>query len=206
MANLLLSRLRAGSLALAFSLPAGAQNGGEPQELLLDSESLTFDGQTNLFELGGLAITQGNLRIEADEAQATGIDFDQRSEWRFTGNVRITVDSAVIGADSAVFTFDNKRLSRGELQGAPVTFTHREPERAKPLSGTANSMIYDHLARTLRMQNGRLERDRTEIRGCDLIYNFTTEGIASGDADCENPFRLRVLSDPGEQTSAPTPQ
>jgi lipopolysaccharide transport protein LptA len=206
MANLLLSQFCAGGLVLALSLAASGQNDGEPPELLLDSESLTFDGQTNLFKLGGLEITQGNLRIEADEAQATGIDFAERSEWHFTGNVRITVDTAVIGADSAIFAFDNKRLSRGELLGAPVSFTHLEPERAKPVIGTADRMVYDHLARTLRMQNGRLERDRTEIRGCDLIYNFTTEGIASGDANCENPFRLRVLPDPDEQTSAPAPQ
>lgn len=175
-----------------------AQSGGErTEELLLDSESFSFDNQTNLVRIRGPRITQGDLKIEADEAVATGINFDERSEWRFAGHVRITVESAVIEADSAVFTFDNERLSRGELTGSPATFTDPNADGEFPISGSAGKLSYDYVARTLRLtDNAWLRRDRTELTGCDLIYDFASEGFRSGSPDCGEAFSFRVLPRP----------
>ena len=69
-------------------------------------------------------------------------------------------------------------------------------------------MLYDYVARTLRMTgNVSLQRDQNEVQGCDIIYNLTTEGFSSGDSDCENPFRLRrIVPDSGQQDGASPPQ
>jgi lipopolysaccharide transport protein LptA len=201
MAHSLLSNLRACGLALAISFAAGAQN-DEPEELVLTSGPITFNGQTNLFEAHAARITQGNLSIEADEVLATAIDFNEQSEWRFKGNVRITIDTAVIEAASAVFTFEQKRLSRGELEGEPVTFTDTDPTRQINISGYAQKMSYDYVARTLRMvENARMQKDNVEMRGCDLIYDFAAERVTSGSADCADLFRVRVL--PKDQPPSP---
>jgi len=185
-----------------------AQNGAEPQQLTLDSESLTLDRKTNLIQLRGPRIRQGNLYIEADEALATGIDFAAESEWRFMGNVRITVDTAVIEADSAVFTFAEAQLARGELVGTPASFRDVDPARASPVQGGANRLSYDYMARTLRMtESAWVNKDQYEINGCDLIYDFNDERVTSGSADCGELFRIRVLSQPEEPTSpADAPQ
>jgi lipopolysaccharide transport protein LptA len=203
MAPSALSNLCLCGFVLAFALASGAQQaGGDAQELVLESGPLAFDGQTNLFRIKAPRIRQGDLYIAADDAVATGVEFDAGSEWRFTGNVRIEAGAAVMNADSAVFTFEKERLARGELSGAPASFTHLDPERQKPLSGTANHMSYDSVARTMRMTgNVLLQRDQIEVQGCDIIYNLTTEGFSSGDSDCENPFRLRrVVPGSGQQT------
>jgi len=190
--------------ALTLSVAATAQDGRGTQELLLDSESLSFDRQTNLIELKAPRITQGNLRIEADEALATGTDFDERSEWRFKGNVRITVDTAVLEADSAVFTFESQQLSRGELEGSPASFTDFDKTRQASITGRARKMSYDYIGRTLRMtDNAWVQRDKLEMQGCDLIYDFGAERVTSGSADCVDLFRVRVLPDQDEQ-DAPT--
>jgi lipopolysaccharide transport protein LptA len=196
------------ALALAAALRAGGQDSVDAtEELLFESESALFDRQTNLIQLLGPQITQGDLRIVADEALATGIEFDEASEWRFTGQVRIEVGTAVIEADSAVFTFDNERLSRGELEGAPASFSDVDETRQTSISGRARKMSYDYVARTLRMtDNAWVQRDKLEMQGCDLIYDFTAERVSSGSADCSDLFRVRVLPDPDEQTSAPAPQ
>jgi lipopolysaccharide transport protein LptA len=195
-----------GVLAAASCTALAAQNSGEPEELLLDSAWLTLDRNTNLIQLGSPRISQGGLAIEADEAFATGIEFDQKSEWRFIGHVRITVDTAVIEADSAVFTFDQERLSRGELEGAPATFADVDPARAKPIRGGANKLSYDYLARTLRMSdNAWIHKDQYEIQGCDLIYDFADERVTSGSADCAELFRIRVLSNQDAQAPAAAP-
>jgi lipopolysaccharide transport protein LptA len=184
-----------------------AQNGENSEELLLDSDSFSFDNQSNLVRILGPRITQGTLKIEADEAVATGINFDERSEWRFSGRVRITVGSAVIEADSAVFAFDNERLSRGDLTGSPATFTDPNADGQFPISGSAGKLSYDYVARTLRLtENAWLRRDRTELTGCDLIYDFASKGFSSGSPDCGETYSFRVLpraSDPAPPAPPP---
>jgi lipopolysaccharide transport protein LptA len=187
-----------------LSSAAVAQSaGGECEELLFESESLSFNQQTNLIELTAPQITQCALRIEADAALATGIDFEARSEWRLTGNVRITVDTAVIEADKAVFTFEKKRLSRGELEGTPASFRDVDPARQTSITGQSNKMSYDSVARTLRLTEGAwVQRDRIEMTGCDLIYDFGAERVTSGSTDCGDLFRVRAVPR-AEQAPAP---
>ena len=208
MPHSLLSSLRTSWLALAISFAAGAQN-DESEELVLTSGPITFNGQTNLFEAQAVRITQGNLVIEADDVHATAIDFNEQSEWRFTGNVRITVGTAVIEAGSAVFTFDNERLSRGELSGTPVTFSDFDDVRQMPIVGRAQKMSYDYVARKLRMiGEAWVQRGRTEMFGCDLNYDFAAAERDAGlvvtmdSDDCADKFRVRVVPDPDEEPAA----
>lgn len=206
MAPSLLNIVCACGLAAAWSLSsAAAQN--RTEELLLDSESFSFDRDTSLVRITRPRITQGTLRIEADEAVATGINFDERSEWRFTGHVRITVETAVMAADSAVFTFDDEQLSRGELAGSPATFDDPNPDGESPISGSAAALAYDDVAQTLRLTgNAWLRRDRTEVTGCDLIYDFAADRFRSGSSDCGEAFSFRVLpkaDDAGAPASPP---
>ncbi|HVY66942.1 MAG TPA: LptA/OstA family protein [Gammaproteobacteria bacterium] len=185
-----------------------AQGRDTSDDLVLDSESLSMDRQTNLIELKGPRITQGDIRIEADKALATGTDFEQRSEWQFQGHVRITMDMAVLEADSAVFTFDRKQLAHAELEGAPASFTDRDPSRKTPIRGGARKLAYDRVARTLRMsENAWINKDQYEIQGCDLIYDFNDQGVKSGATDCGELFRIRVLpkNEPQTPPAAPPP-
>ena len=202
MARSLLSHARALGLAVAVGFAADAQNTAV-EELVLDSQSLSFDGQAKLFELHAPEITQGSLRIQADDALATGVDFDARSEWTFTGNVRITIETTQIEATSARFTFEQKRLARGELEGSPVTFTDVDAARQKTVTGQAQKMSYDSIARTIRLTDtARMQRDNVEFQGCDLIYDFGAERVTSGSADCADRFRVIARKD---QPSSPDP-
>jgi lipopolysaccharide transport protein LptA len=205
MAPSFLGSLGISSLALALALASGAQEAGsDRQELVLESRTMTFNGETNRFELEEPRIRQGDVHITADDAVATGVEFDTDSDWRFTGNVRIETGSAVMNADTAVFTFQEERLARGELEGAPASFTHLEPERNKPLSGTASKILWDETARTVRMTGDvSLHRDQTDVRGCDIIYNLMTEGYSSGDSDCG--IRLTRAVPDSDQQDDPTP-
>ena len=139
-------------------------------------------------------ITQGDLYIAADDAVATGVEFDATSEWRFTGNVRIEVGTAVMDADSAVFTFEQEQLSRGELEGAPASFTrHRSRDGQSRVTGTRQKMSYDYVARTLRM-TGDVSVAARPNRGAGLRHHLRPHDRSASPpatADCENPFRLR---------------
>ena len=109
-------------------------------------------------------------------------------------------------ADSAVFAFEQEKLSRGELEGAPATFADAGSARAKPIQGGANKLSYDYVARTLRMSGDAwIHKDQYEIKGCDLIYDFADERVTSGSADCAELFRIRVLSNQNAQAPAAAP-
>jgi lipopolysaccharide transport protein LptA len=193
------------SAALAFSaaLAIGAQETAD--ELTFTSGPLVLDRQTNMMRAETPRITQGNLTVVADNALATGFEFDEAGEFRLTGNVRIEVDSAVMEADSAVFRFADGRLSRGELEGTPVSFSDFDREEQKSIVGSAGKMSYDYEARTLRMTGEASVRlDNREILGCDLIYDFAAERVTSGSASCA--YRVRILPESDEQASAAPPQ
>jgi lipopolysaccharide transport protein LptA len=180
---------------------------GDAEQLVFESQSWTLDGKTNLIHFVGPKIKQGDLGIEAAEAIATGIEFEQQSEWRFTGNVRIQLKGALITADSAVFTFADKRLARGELTGS-ATFEDTERSEGKSaVRGGADKVFYDDRARTLRLsENAWVHKDQYEMQGCDLIYNLNGEGVSSGSPNCPQPFRIRVLQQDKNAAAASPPR
>lgn len=195
MAPSFLSIPRLCALTLAVALAASAQDDGE--ELQFASQSVMLDGPTNMMRAQGPRITQGDLTIVADDALATGFEFDEAGEFRLTGNVRLEVETAVMEADSAVFTFADRQLSRGELEGAPVSFSDTDAATQRSITGRAGKMSYDNVARTLRMTgDASVQLDAREVLGCDLIYDFQAERVTSGSADCEGGFRVRVRRDP----------
>jgi lipopolysaccharide transport protein LptA len=194
--------LRQAALASALALAAGAQDN---EELQFTSGPLVLDRQTNMMRAKAPRITQGNLTIAADDALATGFEFAEAGEFRLTGNVRVEVDTAVMEADSAVFTFTGGQLSRGELEGTPVSFSDLDQASQSRVTGSAGKMSYDYVARTLRMTgNASVQLDRREVFGCDLIYDFRAERVTSGSADCEDGFRVVVRRD-SESQAAPDP-
>ena len=199
------STLRRCALAWAVALAATAQSNND-DELQFTSGPLVLDRQTNMMRAQMPRITQGDLTIVADDALATGFEFDEAGEFRLTGNVRLEVATAVMEADSAVFTFADGQLSRGELQGTPVSFSDTDEATQSTVTGHAGKMSYDYIARTLRMTGDALvQLDRREVMGCDLIYDFRAERVTSGSADCEGGFRVRVRRDAEGQTAAPEP-
>ena len=200
------STLRRCALALAVALAATGQSNNDDAELQFTSGPLVLDRQTNMMRAQMPRITQGDLTIVADDALATGFEFDEAGEFRLTGNVRLEVATAVMEADSAVFTFADGQLSRGELEGTPVSFSDTDEATQSSVTGRAGKMSYDYVARTLRMTGDALvQLDRREVLGCDLIYDFRAERVTSGSADCEGGFRVRVRRDAAEQTAAPEP-
>jgi len=198
------SILRLCALTLVAAFAAGAQDDGG-EELQFSSQSVMLDGQTNMMRAQGPRITQGDLTIVADDALATGFEFDEAGEFRLTGNIRLEVETAVMEADSAVFTFADRQLSRGELEGSPVSFSDTDATTHRSVTGRAGRMSYDNVARTLRMTgDASVQLDAREVLGCDLIYDFQAERVTSGSADCEGGFRVRVRRDP-EGAAAPAP-
>jgi len=183
-----------------------AQERSQSEPFELNADSLTINRQTNLLEAHRARIVRGNIRVEADESVANGVDFEQSSQWRFTGHVKITVDTAVLEANSAVFMFDGKQLTRADLEGSPASFSDLAPTQQKPVRGGARKLSYDNLARTLELADDAfINRGDAEYRSCGLIYDFNKKLVTSGPTDCGVRFVLPQKPKP-KTPPAPPPQ
>ena len=182
-----------------------AQEETRPLPISLDADSSSFDRKTGRMVFRGLRITQDGLAIEADEALANGIDFDN-SEWRFSGNVRFTIDSATIEADTAEIRFEAHALLTAELRGDPAVFEDFSVTRDELLRGGANRLYYDHVTQTLQMSDGTwFNEGLNEIKGCDLLYDFAQERVTLGSSDCAERIQITIVPpiDDTEGTAAP---
>lgn len=171
----------------------------EPLPISLDADSSSFSQETGTMVFRGLQISQGSMKIEADEAIATGLDFE-KSEWSFNGNVNITIDSARINSDRAEVRFISHELSAAELEGTPAMFEDENSMDENTIRGSAGSLHYDNVARTLRMSGSAwLSEGTTQFTGCDLIYDLNQRRITSGSSDCGEDLQI-IFVPPLEET------
>ncbi|HVS25654.1 MAG TPA: LptA/OstA family protein [Gammaproteobacteria bacterium] len=193
------------SLASLMSPALAAQSSGCHEEVVLDSGPFVLDGKTNLINVRTPKITQCSVVVTADEMTATANDFEKQSgEWRFMGNVRVAVGGAVLSADSAVFTFADKRLARGELAGAAKFEDAQTADSKEPISGGAGKLVYDYEAKTLQLSDNAWvhKPHQYDVQGgCDLIYDLNEQRVTSGSAACGEKNRIRVL--PHQDGEAP---
>jgi len=190
-----------GAVPVVAALLATVAGAADPLPISLDAESSTFNRQTNTVEFKRLSITQGGLLIRADEAVATGLDFEQ-GEWRFDGNVVFTVDQARIEADSATINFAVNELQSAELTGTPATFTQAGEAGEEPVSGGANRLGYDNVGHVMHMLGAAWFRQgQNEFKGCDLIYDLDQQQITSGSSDCGEPVVITIVPRSGENAS-----
>jgi lipopolysaccharide transport protein LptA len=189
------------AVALGAALLSVAAAAADPLPISLDAESSSFDRQSNTVAFRRLNITQGDMVIRADEAVATGLDFEQ-GEWRFSGNVVFTIENARIEADTATIVFVANELRSAELVGTPASFRQTNESDGDPLSGGANRLGYDNQARVMHMLDGAWFRQGpNEFKGCDLIYDLDHEQITSGSSDCGEPIVITIIPRSGENTS-----
>ena len=186
--NLLISVL---GLTASQALAAQGASTDCRDPVMLDSGPFVLDHKTNLINVQQPKITQCKTVITADEATATGLDFDARSEWRFKGHVRVVVDNSYeLTADTAIFTFADRKLSRGQLLGT-ATFVDKQTKD----NGAANKLVYDDKAKTLVLSdNAQVNQGQYRIQGgCDLLYDLNEKRVSSGPTVCGEPNKIRVL-------------
>ena len=113
------------AVALLAGFAAVAAGGATPelpriskdQPIDLVAASSDFDYKNNTLLFKQVKITQGPLKVEAQEASATGLNFDD-SEWTLTGQVKITVPDGKLTSTDAKVTFRKNQIARAEIRGA----------------------------------------------------------------------------------------
>jgi lipopolysaccharide transport protein LptA len=194
------STLKAVAL-LALALPASRAIAAhvEQQAISLDAQSSELDYKNNNLIFHRVRITQGNMTVAADQAQATGLDFED-SRWVFRGNVRITMDQGLdqgqLTSDEAEITFANKLLSKAIVNGNPAAFEQRIAKTGKLAQGRADSIDYDVTKGVVHLsKNAWLSDGQNEIRGESLKYNVLAQNIVAEGSD-QGSQRVHIIITP----------
>lgn len=150
----------------------------------LNAESTDYDGKNSMLMFKGLRLTQGNIGIQADEGQASKLDFAD-SVWQFSGNVIIDVDNGHIECDSADLRFIDHQLRIADIKGSPATFELTRAGSDNTTYAEAGKLRYDLLEGTIEFsENAKIIEGGNQISSSFLIYNIQEQRInAQGDGE-----------------------
>ena len=163
----------------------------------LDAESSEFDRKQNKLFFRGLKIRQGALKIVADEATASRLDFED-ARWEFTGNVVIDNAGTTAHADFAEIMFRDHQIRSAVMQGEPVRFEQLVIDEDRVTEGKANQMEYDAETGVIRMvDNAWLSDSANEVSGNRIAYDLNRQYIIA-DAEEDGQVRMKII--PPENT------
>lgn len=163
-------------------------------EIVLDAASSEVDYRSGTLLFRDVVITQGAVRVQAERARATGLDFKEAT-WTFSGKVRITVQDGELRSDEAVVTFVADRVTRAVVRGKPAELEQRLKDGGKA-RGRADSLTYETaLGKVTLRGDASLSDGRSDIRGEQLVYDINAQRVQAGKASGGDD-RVRIVIRP----------
>ena len=205
-----LSRIRRCALAallLLGSVPCAMAQSGLPAgnsalPINLEAASSDFDYKNNTLLFKRVKITQGGLEVTAQQASATGLEFDN-SEWRLTGDVVIVVPGGKLQSNEARVMFKNNAIASASIKGSPAQFEQQLKETKQVARGRAKAIDYDVKAATVRLTGDAWLTDgQNEIRGNTLVYDIGRERVQANPSE-KDPGGVRITINPPKKPAAP---
>jgi lipopolysaccharide transport protein LptA len=157
------------------SAPRSAVLSGD-KPVNVDAASAEVDYRTNTLVYTQVVISQGDMRVAADHAHATGLNFGN-SRWTFEGHVRIDAEGGHLRSDQAVVEFKDNHIARATINGKPAEF-EQPRANSQTARGHADEIVYDVSDGTVRLSKDTwLSDGQNEISGPLVVYNIRTQQI-----------------------------
>jgi lipopolysaccharide transport protein LptA len=185
--------------------PASAAPYDSTAPINLDAASSDFDYRNDTLLFRRVKISQGGLQVEALEARATGLNFEN-SKWDLKGQVRITVPDGKLLSDEATVTFRDNDIVSAKVRGSPATFEQRLEKTGQLAKGRARTIDYDVRNETVRLEGDAWLTDGpNEISGNILVYDIGRQRVAANPGATE-PGGVRITINPKENPEAAKPR
>ncbi len=191
-------------LTVLLAAVAGAQVDELDMRLPMDinAENTTYDGRNSMIIFSGLRLTQGRIRIEADEGRATRMELEDAT-WTFAGNVSIDIGSGRIECDAAELMFDEFQLKEAIVTGSPAVYNLQRPGSEEATHAEAGRLHYDVDAGVIEFSDSAtITEGGNQISSNVLVYNVAEQRISaesSGDED----GRVRITYTPTNGAAEP---
>jgi len=193
------------ALAVAAMAANKAEVPGQP-EISWDAASVDGDFKTHMMHLKDVVIKYGTMTVRADQADATGTDF-QNSHWTFAGNVRINAEPrGNLRSDEAVVEFRDNHLVKATATGKPAEFDQKRADSDQIAHGHADEIVYEVNDGTVRLSNDAwLSDGQNEISGPVLVYNLHEEHVQATTAPGTGQRVHITISPPKNSTTTKPP-
>jgi len=166
----------------------------------VDAASSEVDYKSNTVVFKDVVISQGDMRVQADNARATGLNF-ANSRWNFDGNVRIDAEQrGNLRSDQAVVEFKDNHIARATITGKPAEFEQKRANSDAVARGHADEILYDLNDGTVRLADEAwLSDGQNEISGPLLVYNIREQhiqAVAAPNAAAGSDQRVHIIVAP----------
>ncbi len=178
---------------------------GRQLPITVDAASSEVDYRTNMVVFSQVVISQGTMRVQADHAHASGLNF-ANSRWTFDGHVRIDAEPrGSLRSDLAVVEFRDNHIVRATATGKPAEFQQPRPESQQMARGHADEIVYDVNEGTVRLSNDAWLSDGVnEISGPLLVYNIRAQRVQAATQPGSDQ-RVHITIAPQSVPAAPKP-
>jgi lipopolysaccharide transport protein LptA len=199
-------------IALAVMVPGtfASAAAAKPAQLpiVLDAQSGEVDLHTGNEIFHKVRISQGDMVITADQAQAsqpgTKLNFDN-SLLAFRVNVKITTDKGQLTADEAQLTFVNNVLMKAVATGKPAAFEQRLAKAGRQAKGYADTIEYDVPKGIVRFTTNAylsLNDPAYEIHAQSLKYDSINQKVIAEEAE-QGSQRIHSIFTPPPKSAPP---
>lgn len=200
MAALHLRGLAVAVLCCAAPLAHAAERQPCTQPIDVKSDGASeFDFRTGKTIMHHVSISQCDVSVTADRAEATNLD-SKDSRWVFSGNVHITAErSGSMQSDQADVEFRDNRIAKATIRGEPAQFEQKRTTSQDTARGRAREIVYEVGPGTVRFTDDAwLSYGANELSGPLCVYNIMQET-----ARCERGARITIV--PKLRTDPATP-
>jgi lipopolysaccharide transport protein LptA len=189
--------------APATPAAAAAATPSRQLPITVDAASSEVDYKSSTVVFSQVVISQGAMRIQADHAHASGLNF-ANSRWTFDGHVRIeAAPSGNLRSDQAVVEFRDNRIVRATASGKPAEFEQPRADSQQIARGRANEIVYDVNEGTVRLSTDAWLTDGiNEISGPLLVYNIRAQRVQAA-AEPGSDQRVHITIQPQGSPAPP---
>ena len=163
----------------------------------LDADFLNTDIDSSIVSFRGLRLNQGAMSIEADEGQASDLNFNE-STWNLSGNIVIVVGNSRIECDNADLEFGDNMLKVASIGGAPATFELSRAGSEETTYAEAGILRYDVDAGSIEFSdNARIVEGGNQIASGSLVYNIRERRFQAQGSDTDD-GKVKITWTPGD--------
>ena len=171
------------ALVAGASLIAGAaveqRSTTSREPIVINSVFSNIDYGTNTADFTDIVVSQGDTRLTAERASATGVGFTN-SQWTFAGGVVLILEPrGTLRADQVIVQFSNGEVTGGTAIGSPAYFEQRRTDSDRPVQGHADRITYDAKQDTVRLDGDAQlsEGHHVEINAPVFVYSVRDERL-----------------------------
>jgi lipopolysaccharide transport protein LptA len=159
--------------------PTTSQQAAHQQPIIINSVFSNIDYRTNTAVFTDIVVSQGETRLKAERASATGVGFTN-SQWSFAGRVVIVLEPrGTLSSDQAIVQFRNSEVTQVTATGSPAYFEQRRTDSLHPALGHADRITYDAKQDTVHLYGHAQLSDGhdMQVNAPVLVYNVRDDKL-----------------------------